>query len=146
MTNEDPRTPPPSDPLGDTLRWAFELDANPAQVGATWLAREIVPGAADPFAAILSPSVGPETLEDLKNAFKLLRTGGTSAAERSLAARLYAATIAVALVRHGRLITTQRGDALLRAFSELHSDPSMPERIREVALQAIDAARRADGA
>lgn len=143
----DPEPSPSSpDPLGDTLRWAFELDANPAFVGATWLAREIVPSAADPFEAILAPSVGVDALEDLKNAFKMLRTTGATAAERSLAARLYAGTIAAALVRHGRLVTTQRGDALLRAFSELHADESMPERLRDLALQAIDAARSAGGA
>lgn len=146
MMSRDETGPSSSDPLSDTLRWAFELDANPALVGATWLAREIVPGAADPFEAILSSAARPETLDELKNAFKLLRTTGASGAERSLAARLYAATIAVALVRHGKLITTQRGDALLRAFSELHADASMPERIRDVALQAIDAARRSGGA
>ena len=62
---------------------------------------------------------------------------------RVLAARLYAATIAAALVRHGQLITSQRGEALARAFSELEADPSMTDAIRVIAAQALTAARRA---
>jgi hypothetical protein len=129
--------------LGDTLRWAFELDASPTLAGATWLTREIVPGARDPFDAIVAPTTSIEALEQLKSAYKMLRTGGTTTTERSLAARLYAATIAAALVRHGRLITSQRGEALIRAFSELESDTTMPEPLRSIASQALTAARRA---
>jgi hypothetical protein len=128
--------------LGDTLRWAFELDASPALSGATWLTREIVPGARDPFEAIVAPTTGIDALEQLKGAYKMLRTTGTTAAERSLAARLYAATIAAALVRSGRLITSQRGEALLRAFMDLEADATMNEAIRSIASQAITAARR----
>jgi hypothetical protein len=128
--------------LGDTLRWAFELDASPTLSGATWLTREIVPGARDPFEAIVAPTTSIDALEQLKGAYKMLRTTGTTAAERSLAARLYAATIAAALVRSGRLITSQRGEALLRAFMDLEADATMNEAIRSIASQAITAARR----
>jgi hypothetical protein len=124
--------------LGDTLSWAFELDQSPALAGATWLTREIVPDAQSPFDAILAPSTSPAALADLKSAYKLLRTTAASAAERSLAARLYAATIAAALVRHGTLITRQRGEALRRAFEELEADDSLPERIRELGSLARD--------
>ncbi|MCE2885653.1 MAG: hypothetical protein LW806_12245 [Planctomycetaceae bacterium] len=128
--------------LGDTLRWAFELDASPTLAGATWLTREIVPGARDPFDAIVATTTTLDALEQLKGAYKMLRTAGTTTAERSLAARLYAATIAAALVRHGKLITSQRGEALLRAFTDLESDATMPEAIRSIASQALTAARR----
>lgn len=128
--------------LGDTLRWAFELDASPTMAGATWLTREIVPGARDPFDAIVATTTSLDALEQLKSAYKMLRTGGTTPAERSLAARLYAATIAAALVRHGKLITSQRGEALLRAFTDLESDTTMPESLRSVASQALTAARK----
>jgi len=128
--------------LGDTLRWAFELDSSPALAGASFLTREIIPGAKDPFEAIDEPSTTVRQLEDLKNAYKMLRTTGATAPERSLAARLYAATIAAALVRHGALISTQQPFTLAAAFEELAADREMPERTREIATLAIDALGR----
>ena len=128
--------------LGDTLRWAFELDASPAVAGATFLTREIIPGARDPFEAIVGAATTLQQLEDLKNAYKLLRTSGATAPERSLAARLYAATIAAALVRHGASISRQTPFALAKAFEELAADAQMPERIREIGSLAIDAVGR----
>ncbi len=153
MTQPDPSPadaqPPRSEPtasrsaqgLEDTLRWAFELDDSTAMTGATWLTREIVPSAADPWSALLDASTTLAQLEELKNAYKMLRTTGTSAAERSLAARLYAATIGAALVRNGALISRQKTDALVHALSELHDDESMPAHIRDLAVRAIDAVR-----
>lgn len=123
--------------LSDTLRWAFELDQSPALSGATWLTREIIPDAKDPFDAILAPGTSLEALCELKNAYKMLRTTGVTAAERSLAARLYAATIAAGLVRYKTMISTQAPAALLRAFTELAEDDTMPERLREIASLAI---------
>ncbi len=125
--------------LGDTLRWAFELDESPAIAGATFLTREIIPAARDPFEAIAGGVATLAQLEDLKGAYKMLRTTGATAPERSLAARLYAATIAAALVRHGALITRQSPFALAKAFEELSADREMPERIRELATMALDA-------
>jgi hypothetical protein len=125
--------------LGETLRWAFELDESPAIAGATFLTREIIPTARDPFEAIAAGTTSLQQLEDLKGAYKMLRTTGATAPERSLAARLYAATIAAALVRSGTLITRQSPFALARAFEELAADRDMPERIRELGGLAIDA-------
>jgi hypothetical protein len=136
-----PDTPRPDSPtgtsLGDTLRWAFELDQSPALAGATWITREIIPAARDPFDAILAPSTSLDALRELKNAYKMLRTSGATAPERSLAARLYAATIAAALVRHETQISTQAPAALQRAFTDLAEDDSMPERLREIAALAL---------
>ena len=123
--------------LSDTLRWAFELDQSPALAGATWLTREIIPDAKDPFDAILAPGTSLDALRELKNAYKMLRTTGVTAAERSLAARLYAATIAAALVRYKSQISTQTTNALTRAFTELAEDASMPAALREVASLAL---------
>ena len=125
--------------LGDTLRWAFELDESPAIAGATFLTREIIPAARDPFDAITTSAASLQQLEDLKGAYKMLRTTGATAPERSLAARLYAATISAALVRHGTLITRQTPFALAKAFEELAADSEMPERIREIGGLALDA-------
>ncbi len=127
--------------LEDTLRWAFELDASPALAGASWLTREIVPHASDAFGGLLDGATTLAQLVELKNAYKMLRKTGTTPAERSLAARLYAVAIGAALVRHGTLITTQRGETLTRALSELHDDETMSASVRDLALQAIDAAR-----
>ncbi len=128
--------------LGNTLRWAFELNESPAIAGATFLTREIIPGARDPFDAITNGAATVRQLEDLKNAYKMLRTTGATAPERSLAARLYAATIAAAIVRHGAMITRQTPFALARAFEELAGDPDMPERIRDLGSLAADALGR----
>lgn len=137
--NHGPNKPLPesASKLGDTLRWAFELDQSPALAGATWLTREIIPEAKDPFDAILAPSTSLDALRELKNAYKMLRTTGVTAPERSLAARLYAATIAAALVRHGTSISTQNAAALARAFTELADDDTMPEALRTVASRAL---------
>lgn len=137
--------PHPTSALGDTLRWAFELDQSPALAGAAWITREIIPDARDPFEAILSPTTSLEALRELKNAYKMLRTTSTTASERSLAARLYAATIAAARVRFGAEISTQQASALVRAFTELMEDDSMPERLREIASLAIDMPARPGG-
>jgi hypothetical protein len=138
----DPHSSNPSAKLGDTLRWAFELDQSPALAGAMWLTQEIVPHAKDPFEAILAPSTSLDALKELKNAYKMLRTSGMSAAERSLAARLYAATIAAALVRYKTQISTQTPATLQRAFADLAGDADMPERLREIATLAIDMTHR----
>jgi hypothetical protein len=138
----DPQSSNPSAKLSDTLRWAFELDQSPALAGAMWLTQEIVPHAKDPFDAILAPSTSLDALKELKNAYKMLRTSGMSAAERSLAARLYAATIAAALVRYKTPISTQTPATLQRAFVDLAGDADMPERLREVATLAIDMTHR----
>lgn len=129
--------------LSDTLRWAFELDQSPVLAGATWLTREIIPDAKDPYAAILAPTTSLDALRELKNAYKMLRTTGVTAAERSLAARLYAATIAAALVRHGTAISTQTPVALQRAFTELAEDADMPEELRMVASRALNSPPKA---
>ncbi|MEY3142970.1 MAG: hypothetical protein RLY21_1463 [Planctomycetota bacterium] len=123
--------------LSDTLRWAFELDQSPALAGATWLTREIIPDAKDPFDAILAPGTSLDALRELKNAYKMLRTTGVTATERSLAARLYAATIAAAAVRYKTAISTQNAAALQRAFTELAEDDSMPEALRDIASLAL---------
>ena len=95
----------PAESLGDTLRWAFELDQSPALAGATFLTREFVPDAVDPFEAIAERATLAQ-LTDLKNAYKMLRTTGATAPERSLAARLYAATIAAAFARRTSKLTS----------------------------------------
>ena len=127
--------------LGDTLRWAFQLEASPALTGATWLAREIVPDASDAFEAITATTTSLAALRELKSAFKMLRSCGATTAERSLAARLYAATLAAALIRHRELITSQDPANLLRAFTELTDDDTMPDRVRDLAALAIDFVR-----
>lgn len=142
MMHEPHEHPPASaEVLGNTLRWAFELEGDPMMAGAAWLTREIVPGAKDPFEAIAAPTTSLDALRELKSAYKLLRTNGATAAERSLAARLYAATIAAAFVRYRTPISSQNGATLARAFGELVADDSMPERIRELASLAIDFAK-----
>ena len=140
--HNDPSGSHAAQSLGDTLRWAFELDTSPALAGAAFLTREIIAGSKDPFEAIVAASTTLHQLEDLKNAYKMLRTTGATAPERSLAARLYAATIAAGLVRYGAMISRQNPFTLAKAFEEMSADPEMPERIRELGPLAIDAMGR----
>ncbi len=141
--SDDEASPHARRSLGDTLRWSFEFDQSSTLAGATFLTREIIPSARDPFDALIESGPTLHQLEELKNAYKLLRTSGSSAPERSLAARLYAATIATALVRHGAVISSQASATLARAFEELAADASMPERLRDIGALAADALRRA---
>lgn len=136
------RKPDSSETLGDTLRWAFAFSNEHGHSGPDFIAREIVPGATSAFDAILAPSTSLDALRELKSAFKMLRSSSASAAERSLAARLYAGTLAAALIRHRTNISSQSGPNLVRAFGELSLDDSMPERLREIAALAIDFAKK----
>lgn len=135
------RRPDSSETLGETLRWAFAFSDDERHSGPDFIAREIVPGSTGAFDAILAPTTSLEALHELKSAFKMLRASSASAAERSLAARLYAGTIAAALIRHRKNISSQSGANLARAFAELSIDDSMPERLREIAALAIDFAK-----
>lgn len=156
MTSSEPRkpsrpqksakSPPPDDPNAGSLpaafRWALESTADPTRAACDWLAAEIVAGAPSAAVAVTSTETSLESLIALKVAFKALRQNAESATERNRAARLYAASIAAALVRFGLRITQQRDAALHTAFRALADDESMDEPLRDIAAIA---ARRVVG-
>ncbi len=145
MTSEDPPTenPPNSDPLSDSLRWALALGREPARSPIDWLAVELDPRAADAADAILRVDDDSrrdlERLVLLKSGFKTLRIGGESIADRRLAARFYAASIAGGVVRHRCWISNQRPDRAIEAMRDLLDDDSMPSNLRALARAAIAA-------
>ncbi len=119
------------------FRWALDASADPSRAAADWLAREIVPNAKDAAAAVASTLSTLEQLVALKVAFKALRTGAATSAERNRAARLYAATIAAGLVRFDLRISRQNDAALRKAFIALRDDSACEEPLRDLATVAM---------
>ncbi len=66
-----------------------------------------------------------------------MRIVGETVAARRLAARLYLAAIAAALVRHGERISGQSDAALQRALTSLLDDTEMPDPLRDLAGTAL---------
>lgn len=123
--------------LSETLRWAVESAPDAALAAADWLARDIEPRCDTVLELLTSPDVALDRLRDAKDAFKTMRVVGETPADRRLGARLYAATIAAALVHHGATITTQSPAATSRALVGLLDDPAMPESLRTLAGAAV---------
>ena len=78
-----------------------------------------------------------EQLEQTKNVFKTMRMIGETAEERRLAARLYAASIAAAIVHHDARISRQSDQALHRALSRLAGDVGCPDPLRPLIRRAL---------
>ncbi|MFO0828075.1 MAG: hypothetical protein U0572_07985 [Phycisphaerales bacterium] len=123
--------------LSAVFRWALDASASPTSATHDWLASEIVPGCGSAASAIASTSTTLEQLNGLKAAFKALRQGGATAAERNRAARLYAATIAAAMLRFSARITRNSDRALRDAFAALRDDETMEEPLRDIARAAL---------
>lgn len=130
-----------SDALSESLRWALALGTEPERAMVDWLAHELVPEVEDAVEAITRPAATTEAdrmrLELLKSGFKSLRVGAESAADRSLAARCYAATIAAGIVRHGVWITRQRPERAIEAIRDLADAPEIAEALRALGTDAL---------
>ncbi|MHC4142981.1 MAG: hypothetical protein ACYSUF_14335, partial [Planctomycetota bacterium] len=79
--------------LSDALRSAVEAAVDPAMAAADWLARDIDPNQHSAVDLLTDPEVSLETLKKAKDVYKTMRILGETAADRRLAARLYAASI-----------------------------------------------------
>ena len=130
-----------SDGLSDSLRWALALGTEPERAMVDWMAHELVPQAPDAATAISVPAADPAAdrrrLYLLKSGFKSLRVTAESTADRSLAARCYAATIAAGVVRHGVWITRQRTEKAIAALQDLADDTTIAPPLRTLAVEAI---------
>jgi hypothetical protein len=124
------------------LQWAIEATGDPALAAADWLARDLSPRHAGAFALLADPSASLDELRRAKTVFKTMRVMGETPADRDLAARLYAATIAAALVHHGERISTQNDASVIRALSSLELDAALPDSIRHVASLALQRLQR----
>lgn len=123
--------------LPSAFRWALQANAHPDRTMCEWLALEIVPSARSAAAAISDTRTTLDELRSLKAAFKALRQGATAPNERNRAARLYASTLAAAIVRFDTRITQQRDIALREAFIALARDEEMEEPLRDIARAAV---------
>jgi hypothetical protein len=112
--------------LSDALRSAVEAAVDPAMAAADWLARDIDPNQHSAVDLLTDPEVSLETLKKAKDVYKTMRILGETAADRRLAARLYAASIGAALVRHDQRISRQSDSALKRGLQSLTEDAEAP--------------------
>jgi hypothetical protein len=116
--------------MSEALRWALESSSDPARAAADWLARDISPQHDSAWSLMADPSVSLESLHEAKTAFKTMCIVGETVVDRRHAARLYAAAIAAARVRHGESISTQSQSATRRAWESLEQDPEVPATAR----------------
>ncbi len=123
--------------LGDTFRWALETALDPSMAAANWLARDIDPDGRSAVELLTCPEVPLTYLHKAKDAFKMMRRVGETAADRRVAARLYAASIAAAILHHDRRISQQSDAALRRAFTALVDDDGMPPQLRSMVGAAL---------
>ena len=139
---EESREPGAVDPLSDSLRWVLALGANPSQSPIDWIAIELDPESSNAAEAITRSQPEADSdldrLQLLKSGFKSLRLSGETSADRRVAARYYAATIAAGVVRHKTWITEQRAERATSAIKDLHEDQSIPESLRTLAAQALE--------
>ncbi len=123
--------------LSDVIRCALEASIDPAMAAADWLARDIDPNYSTAVDLITDRSVSLEQLQQAKAVFKTMRVLGELSADRRLAAKLYAATIAAGLVRFNCRISRQSDDAVRRGLQTLLDDTKMPDRLRDLAGTAM---------
>ena len=123
--------------LSDALRSAVEAAVDPAMAAADWLARDIDPNQPSAVALLTDPDVSLETLKKAKDVYKTMRILGETAADRRLAARLYAASIGAALVCHDHRISRQSDSALKRGLQSLTEDMEAPNPLRQLAGTAL---------
>lgn len=123
--------------LGDAIRWALEIDDDPAAAAANWLARDIDPTCRSAIELVTFSSVPLEHLRQAKHAFKTMRMIGETKADRRLAGLLYIASIAAAIVYHDKRISRQSDRALLRALTKMAEDTSVANELRILATNAL---------
>ena len=129
------------DQLSETFRSALEASLDPALATADWLARDIDPARPSAVALLAAPDVPLEHLQRAKSVYKTMRILGETSADRRIAARLYAASIAAALARHNCRISRQSDSALSRGLQSLLDDVQMPQPLRDLAGMALGALR-----
>ncbi len=123
------------------LNWALEAAHDPAMAAADWLVRDLSAAHDTAIGLIIDPDSSLDDLILAKTVFKTMRMVGETPHDRRLGARLYAASIAAALVHHGKRISEQSPEALRKALASIESDTDMPDSLRNIAALAIAALR-----
>ena len=122
---------------GASLGWALDSFQDEALAAVNWLIADIDPSYDTAVDMLVDPGVSLDALVRAKDAFKAMRLIGETTADRRIAARFYAAVIAVALGRHGERISTQSSSALKRAFESLQSDVLFDRVMRDTTAAAL---------
>lgn len=136
-TKTEPSPSASASSAGEPLQWALDSLHEPAMASADWLARDIDSKHSTAAQLLGDPSITLEQVRQAKAAFKTMRIVGEKSADRRVGARMYAAAIAVALVRFKKRISTQSDEALKRGFKGLLDDRRMPQSLRDLAGQAL---------
>ena len=123
--------------LSDVFRSAMEITHDPSMAAADWLARDIDPTRPSVLALLNDPQTPLDHLRKAKDAFKTMRILGERSADRRLAARLYAAAIAAALVHYDQRISQQSDAALTRGLESNVGDTNLPEGLRKLCGAAL---------
>lgn len=118
-------------------------DESPAIV-ADWIASVIDPKRPSATQLLTDPNVPLYRLNQAKNLYKLMRVYGETSAFRRVGLRLYAASIAAALMHHGERISEQSDKALSRGLHFLLEDKEMPAELRVMVVEVLDSLPKID--
>jgi hypothetical protein len=129
--------PPSASQFDAAFRWALDTSFDPAMASADWLAMDIDNTRPSAEALLSNSGASLVQLRKAKSAYKTMRIVGETSADRRLGARLYAASIAAALVWHGKRISRQSDTAMARAFEGLARDAQMSDALRSLAGRAL---------
>lgn len=122
-----------------TMRQALkEFGGESPAIIADWIASVIDPQRPSATQLLTDPNVPLHRLEQAKDLYKLMRVYGESSALRRVGLRLYAASIAAALVHHGQRISEQSDTALSRGLHFLLEDMEMPASLRVLVVEALE--------
>ncbi|MCH7603258.1 MAG: hypothetical protein IIB54_10860 [Planctomycetes bacterium] len=122
-----------------TMRQALkEFGGESPAIIADWIASVIDPQRPSATHLLTDPEVPLHRLEQAKDLYKLMRVYGESATLRRVGLRLYAASIAAALVHHGQRISEQSDAALSRGLHFLLEDNEMPASLRVLVVEALE--------
>jgi hypothetical protein len=123
--------------LSDVIRWALEVEDEPAMAAANWLARDIDSNCRSAIDLLTLSTVPLDHLQQAKHVFKTMRMVGETKADRLLGGQLYLASIAAGLVHHGKRISRQSDRALRSALMRMVDDASVPNELRVLASNAL---------
>lgn len=123
--------------LSDVIRWALEVEQEPATAAANWLARDIDPACRNAIELLTHSNVPLEHLRQAKHVFKTMRMIGETKADRRLGGQLYLAAIAAAIVYHDKRISRQSDRAMRRALTQMAEDKSVAPELQVLATNAL---------
>lgn len=115
-----------------------EFGGESPAIVADWIAGVIDPQRPSATHLLTDREVPLSNLEKAKDLYKLMRVYGESSSLRRVGLRLYAASIAAALVHHGQRISEQSDTALSRGLHFLLEDLEMPAPLRVLVVEALE--------